>query len=887
MSRLPQIPKLALAAFALILALIGLQSLAVAKLPLQDQQIAPSQLRVFTHKEYAKLLPRIAATHTSSTASRDTDHEGLSDWTEVNRTNTDYRRADTDSDDLTDWTEVNKTKTNPRKADTDGDGFKDGTEVTAGSNPLDPKSVPQPPVTPPPPPPVDTTPPDTTIVAGPSGPTTATSASFSFSSSEQSTFACKLDTASWTSCVSPAAYSLGLGGHTFSVRATDAAGNLDATPATRSWTVEAPPPPPPADNPAHAVWAPPVAPQAGSPVTLDGSSSSGDGPILCTWSFESQDGSAVYQTQGGCKINFTFSEAGTKYVKLTAQDVDGDTDSSKLSFAVSSAVDSTPPNTTIDSGPSGTTTSTAASFGFSSSESGSSFQCQLDGSGWGGCTSPRAYSALSPGSHAFSVRATDAAGNVDATPATRSWTVEVMVEPPPGDTTPPNTTISSMPTSTTTETSASFSFTSNESGSTFECKLDSGGFASCPTPKAYSGLAIGSHAFSVRATDAAGNVDATPASYSWTVQATEPPPPPPPGSGCASGSTNATSASAVTSAVSSGKNVCVTANVGDVNFVNMGKKAVVISTEGGSMDHLEIQGTTDLTLRSARFTSVTMRGAHRTTIEGSTIGGTPTNRSYDQLIFMPDESNDVTIKDNDIGWTKADNSGNTGYGCRCYGTVNRLHFVGNKIHDIAADGFQGVNGNDVLIDRNEIGPVGANSDSSEHSDNIQITGNDSNLRITNNWIHHQGYFEGKVTGNAGSTYIHGGSSGSLIYENNLVEIARGRTEICGLGTGGTSRSNITIRRNTWVEGGQAFTGFPSFEWDCDSGSGNVVERNIAVDPDGGFAQDGSTGAATFSSNLWGQPSLVTLDAQGNCTSANCNPASQEAIGYRKPSGVRW
>jgi hypothetical protein len=194
----------------------------------------------------------------------------------------------------------------------------------------------------------------------------------------------------------------------------------------------------------------------------------------------------------------------------------------------------------------------------------------------------------------------------------------------------------------------------------------------------------------------------------------------------------------------------------------------------------------------------------------------------------------------------------------------------------------------VLIDRNEIGPVGRNPQSDEHSDNIQITGNDANLRITNNWIHHQGYYEGGVTANSGSTYIHGGSTGSLVYENNLIETAQGRTEICGLGTGGEERSNLTIRRNTWVEGGLAFSGFPGFEWDCDAGSGNAVERNIAVDPDGGLEMtSGSAGAATFSANLWGEPSLVALDAAGNCTSANCNPAGEEPIGYRKPSGVGW
>jgi Right handed beta helix region/Bacterial TSP3 repeat len=880
------IRKIALAGFAIAISLAGLQSLALAKLPLQNRQIAPNSVQVFTHKQYAIRT----AVSTARASSKDTDGDGLSDWTEINRTKTNYRMADTDGDGLSDWTEVNDTKTNARRADTDGDGAKDGTEVAAGSNPRDPKSVP-PPKQPPTPPssPTDTTPPQTTIGAGPSGPTTATVASFSFVSSESSSaFACRLDGAAWATCTSPVTYpGLAVGAHSFSVRATDVSGNTDPTPASRSWTVEAPPPVT-EEEAAQAVWTAPAVAQVDVPVGLDGTASSGDGPLACTWSFENQSGSAVYQTRKGCKIEFTFSEVGTKYVKLSVQDVDGETDSNKQSFAVGDSEDTTPPSTTIGSGPSGATTATSASFTFSSSEAGSSFQCQLDGSAWTSCASPKAYSGLAAGAHTFSVRATDEAANTDPTPASRAWTIEEedTEPPPPGDTTPPNTNITSTPPSTTTQTSASFSFTSTESGSTFECKLDSGAFGSCASPKAYSGLSAAGHTFSVQATDAAGNIDLSPASYSWTVQAPEPPPPPPPpGSGCASGSTNATSASAVTSAVSAGKNVCVTVSLGDVNFTNMGKKAVVVSTEGGSMDHIEIQGTTDLTIRSARFTSVTIRGGHRTTIEGSTIGGTPANRSFDQLIFMPDESNDVTIKDNDIGWTKADNSGNTGYGCRCYGTLNRLRFVGNKIHDIAADGFQGVNGDDVLIDRNEIGPVGANPDSSEHSDNIQITGNDSNLRITNNWIHHQGYYEGKVTGNAGSTYIHGGSSSSLVYENNLVEIARGRTEICGLGTGGTSRSNITIRRNTWVDGGQAFTGFPGFEWDCDSGSGNVVERNIAVDPDGGFAQDG--GSATFANNLWGQPSLVALNSQGNCTSANCNPTGQEAIGYRKPSGVRW
>lgn len=86
--------------------------------------------------------------------------------------------------------------------------------------------------------------------------------------------------------------------------------------------------------------------------------------------------------------------------------------------------DTTPPETTIDSGPSGTTGSTAATFAFSSSEAGSTFACSIDGGATVPCNSPVTFSGLAAGTHMFSVRATDGAGNADATPAERAWTVE-------------------------------------------------------------------------------------------------------------------------------------------------------------------------------------------------------------------------------------------------------------------------------------------------------------------------------------------------------------------------------------------------------------------------------------------------------------------------------
>ena len=175
--------------------------------------------------------------------------------------------------------------------------------------------------------------------------------------------------------------------------------------------------------------------------------------------------------------------------------------------------DITPPNTSISSAPASLTKSTSASFVFTSTEAGSTFQCSLDGGALANCTSPDNYAALAEGIHTYSVRATDAAGNTDPTPATHSWEIDV---------TPPNTSISNAPASLTNSTSASFVFTSTEAGSTFQCSLDGGALANCTSPDNYAALAEGIHSYSVQATDAAGNTDPTPATHNWTVDLTPP-----------------------------------------------------------------------------------------------------------------------------------------------------------------------------------------------------------------------------------------------------------------------------------------------------------------------------------------------------------------------------
>ena len=321
----------------------------------------------------------------------------------------------------------------------------------------------------------------------------------SFASSEAgSTFQCSLDGAAFGACTSPATYSgLSVGAHAFDVRAIDTAGNTDPTPASHAWVVDDVPP----DT--TITSAPPAATNSTSASVSFSSSEAGS-------TFECSLDGVAYSACTSPRAYSSLSESSHTF-GVRAIDAAGNVDPTPATR--SWVVDTTPPNTTIDTAPSNPTNATSASFSFSASEPGSTFECQLDGGGYSGCTTPKSYSGLTEGSHTFQVRAVDPAGNLDASPAADTWTI---------DTTAPNTTIGSAPADPTNSTSATFSFTSSESGSTFECRLGAGSFAACSSPATYTLLSEGAHVFEVRAIDAAGNTDPTPASRSWTVDTIAP-----------------------------------------------------------------------------------------------------------------------------------------------------------------------------------------------------------------------------------------------------------------------------------------------------------------------------------------------------------------------------
>ncbi len=173
----------------------------------------------------------------------------------------------------------------------------------------------------------------------------------------------------------------------------------------------------------------------------------------------------------------------------------------------------TPPETTLKQSPPLRTANGTASFAFSSSSPDAhGFECSLDGSAFTPCASPQAYEVLEDGPHAFRVRAVDLARNVDPTSEEYAWTVDTLA---------PDTLLSTTPPELSNTPMATFVFSSDEARVYFECSLDNVAFTPCTMSNSFP-QKDGKHTLLVRAVDSVGNVDPTPATYTWWVD-TQPP----------------------------------------------------------------------------------------------------------------------------------------------------------------------------------------------------------------------------------------------------------------------------------------------------------------------------------------------------------------------------
>jgi large repetitive protein len=209
---------------------------------------------------------------------------------------------------------------------------------------------------------------------------------------------------------------------------------------------------------------------------------------------------------------------GASEVSCGATDSSGNHASATFEVLVQDLLppDTTPPDTEILTGPAASEmTGAAVSITYAGDPAADvdGYECRLDAAVFASCPAAgRDYSGLTSGGHTFAVRAVDASDNADETPATRSFTV---------DADPPETTIVAGPSGTISQSTATFTF-SSEAGAIFQCRMDGEQFGPCGSPKAYGGLSDSQHEFVVRAIDEVGNVDPTPAFRSFIVDIAPP-----------------------------------------------------------------------------------------------------------------------------------------------------------------------------------------------------------------------------------------------------------------------------------------------------------------------------------------------------------------------------
>jgi hypothetical protein len=250
---------------------------------------------------------------------------------------------------------------------------------------------------------VDGTAPTVSIGQRPSNPSNSRSATFSFTVGELLGALCQLDNAPLAPCGSPLVYdNLSDGPHTFTVAATDAAGNTGQDSYT--WTIE--------------TRAPTAAVSSGPPALSTNRSA--------TFAFSADEPSSFQcRLDGGsflpCSSPASYQGLGDGAHTFAVKATDAVGNPSPLS-SYGWTIDATAPETTLGSRPRTGTTTVSATFTFSANEA-ARFECKLDAAAFASCVSPRSYAGLRRSAHSFEVRAIDAAGNVDATSAVHRWII--------------------------------------------------------------------------------------------------------------------------------------------------------------------------------------------------------------------------------------------------------------------------------------------------------------------------------------------------------------------------------------------------------------------------------------------------------------------------------
>ena len=180
--------------------------------------------------------------------------------------------------------------------------------------------------------------------------------------------------------------------------------------------------------------------------------------------------------------------------------------------------------TTIATGPDGAVSSRVAQFSFFSPSRFATYRCRLVPQGksspWRSCPGGfAAFSDLADGRYRFEVAGVSETGQVDRTPASRTFSLS---------STGPDVSLGAHPPASAASTSASFTYTSTVSGAGYQCRLvslnaDAPPWGPCdPSGASFTDLADGGYRFDVRARDSADEVSDPAAGWFFRVDTTGP-----------------------------------------------------------------------------------------------------------------------------------------------------------------------------------------------------------------------------------------------------------------------------------------------------------------------------------------------------------------------------
>ncbi|MBN1210154.1 MAG: Ig-like domain repeat protein [Myxococcaceae bacterium] len=347
---------------------------------------------------------------------------------------------------------------------------------------------------------VDTVAPETAFSRCPAALTHQTTLQFDFEPSEPGAgFECSLNGADFTPCSSPHA-PLTDGFYTLAARAVDKVGNIDPTSDTCSFRVDT-------QAPETTLLSKP-APVIGSP--------------FAAFTFTSEPGVSFQCSLDGadfapCTSPAEYSELpdGAHSFSVCAVDEAGNADATpaEVSFSVAPA----PLAPVVEHPAIDDVLATGTPTFQGSAQPGTTVTVFADDKLLGttrvdeaGRWSLEPTAPLPEGPHTMSATVTNANARTGPPAPPRTFTL---------DTTSPETTIDSGPPSRRTQKGeATFTFSSTEPRSTFACSLDDADFTPCASPLTLEALGAGTHRLRVSARDVAGNVDKSPAEYTWTLR---------------------------------------------------------------------------------------------------------------------------------------------------------------------------------------------------------------------------------------------------------------------------------------------------------------------------------------------------------------------------------